>query len=45
MVIMSGKDLRIFSLFPKNKVSSLKILDRAYHMITVEWEAGVIGYG
>jgi hypothetical protein len=46
MMIVSGKDLRIFSLSPKNKVSSLKMLDRAYHVITAAgWGAGGVRDG
>jgi hypothetical protein len=46
MMIVSGKDLRIFSLSPKNKVSSLKMLDRAYHVIAAAgWGAGGVRDG
>lgn len=46
MMILPGKDLSLFSLFPKDEVSSLKALDRAYRMIAgVVWGAGGNVYG
>lgn len=45
-MILPGKDLNKFSLFPKDEVSSLKVLDRAYRMIAVAgWGAGGNVYG
>ncbi|MEN9563754.1 MAG: hypothetical protein RIR73_1998 [Chloroflexota bacterium] len=40
MMSVSGTDLFIFSIFPKNKVSSLKMLDLAYQVIVGGVENG-----